>query len=55
MQLLAPKWVRFLVLLALVLVPASESHAQRIPLGYIWFAGASLLAPFVAVPVQWIG
>ena len=52
MQLLAPKWVRFLVLLALVLVPASEAHAQRIPEAYLWFAGASLLAPFVAVPIK---
>ncbi|MEE8261029.1 MAG: hypothetical protein V3R83_00985 [Gammaproteobacteria bacterium] len=52
MQLFAPKWVRFLVLLALVLVPASEAHAQRIPLVYLWCAGASLLAPFAAVPIK---
>ncbi len=52
MQLLAPKWVRFLVLLALVLVPASGAHAQRIPEVVIWCAGASLLAPFAAVPIK---
>jgi hypothetical protein len=36
----------------LVLFPASAAHAQRIPDVYIWFAGAGLLAPFVAVPVK---
>ncbi len=52
MELPAPKWVRFLVPLAFVLLPASAAHAQRIPEVVIWSAGASLFAPFVAVPVK---
>jgi hypothetical protein len=37
---------------ALVLFSASAAHAQRIPDEFIWFAGASLFAPFVAVPIK---
>ena len=48
----APIGVRFFVLLALVLFSASEAHAQRIPQEFLWFAGASLFAPFVAIPVK---
>ena len=47
-----PKWVRFLVPLALVLLSPSAAYAQRIPEEFVWFAGASLLAPFVAVPIK---
>jgi len=36
----------------LVLLVAGDAHAQRIPQEFIWFAGASLFAPFVAVPVK---
>ena len=52
MHLRAPKWIRFVVPLALVLLPASAAHAQRIPDAAIWWVGASLLAPFLAVPVK---
>jgi len=52
MELRAPNWVRFLVPPALVLLSANPAHAQRIPEIVIWSAGASLLAPFVAVPVK---
>jgi hypothetical protein len=52
MELRAPRWVRFLVPVALVLLPASAAQAQRIPDVAIWFAGTSLLAPFIAVPVK---
>jgi hypothetical protein len=46
------KCIRFVVPLALVLFPASAAHAQRIPDEAIWWVGASLLAPFLAVPVK---
>ena len=52
MKLRAPKWVRFLVPLALVLLSANAAHAQRIPETVVWSAGPSLFAPFVAVPVK---
>ena len=48
------KWVRFIVPLVWVLFSADAAHAQRIPDVYIWFAGASLLAPFVAVPIKMV-
>jgi hypothetical protein len=52
MHLRAPEWVRFVVPLALVFLPASAAHAQRIPDEAIWWAGASLLAPLFAFPVK---
>ncbi len=52
MELRAPRWVRFLVPLALVLLSANAAHAQRIPEMVLWSAGAGLFAPFVAVPVK---
>ena len=47
-----PRWVRFLLPLALVLLSPSAAYAQRIPEEFAWFAGTSLFAPFVAVPVK---
>jgi hypothetical protein len=44
--------VRYLIPLVLVLLPASAAHAQRVPEVVVWSVGASLLAPFVAVPVK---
>ena len=41
-----------LLTMALLLVSANDAYAQRIPLIYLWFAGASLFAPFVAIPVK---
>jgi hypothetical protein len=52
MHLRAPKWIRLVLLLALVLLPAGAAHAQRIPDAAIWWVGASLLAPFLAVPIK---
>jgi hypothetical protein len=52
MEIRAPKWVRFLAPLGLLLFSASEAHAQRIPEVVLWSAGASLFAPFVAVPIK---
>ena len=52
MKLRAPRWIRFLIALALVLLSASAAHAQKVPEFVIWSAGASLLAPIVAVPVK---
>jgi len=43
---------RVLAPFALVLFSASAAHAQRIPDEFIWLAGASLFAPFVAVPIK---
>jgi hypothetical protein len=51
-RLYAPKWTPFVVPLALVLLPASAAHAQRISDAAIWWVGTSLLAPFLAVPVK---
>jgi hypothetical protein len=51
-KLLASRLVLFLFVPALLLVPASEAYAQRIPLIFVWCAGAGLFAPFVAVPVK---
>ncbi|MDH3520552.1 MAG: hypothetical protein OEM49_08860 [Myxococcales bacterium] len=36
----------------MVLLTASEAHAQRIPEILVWSAGVSVFAPFVAVPVK---
>jgi hypothetical protein len=52
MYLRAPKWVQFVVPLALVLLPASAAHAQKIPDAAIWWVGASLLAPLFALPLK---
>jgi len=43
---------RALLTMALFLVSSSDAYAQRIPTIYLWFAGAGLLAPFVAIPVK---
>ena len=52
MNLRAPIGARFLAPLALVLFSASAAHAQRVPEEFIWFVGASLFAPFVAIPIK---
>ena len=52
MNLCAPRWIGFFVPLAFVVFPAGEAHAQRIPESMVWSAGASLFAPFVAVPLK---
>jgi len=52
MRVRARRWACFVVPMALVLLPASAAHAQRVPDAAIWWVGASLLAPFLAVPVK---
>ena len=52
MKRLTSRWVPFLVVPVLLFVPSSDAYAQRIPIIYLWFAGAGLFAPFVAVPVK---
>jgi len=52
MELRSPKWPHFFVPITLVLLVAGDAHAQRIPQEFIWFVGASLFAPFVAIPVK---
>jgi hypothetical protein len=52
MHIRAPHWIPFVVSLALVFLPASAAQAQKIPDAAIWWVGASLLAPFLAVPVK---
>ena len=52
MELRATKCAQFHIALALVLLLPSVAHAQRVPEVAIWSAGASLFAPFVAVPVK---
>jgi hypothetical protein len=52
MQSLASRWIPFLIVPVFLLVSANEAYAQRIPLIFIWCAGASIFAPFVAVPVK---
>lgn len=52
MELRAPIAVWFLAPLTLLLFSANTAHAQRIPDEFLWFAGASLLAPFVAIPFK---
>lgn len=52
MQSLASRWIPFLIVPAFLLVSANEAYAQRIPLIFIWCAGASIFAPFVAVPLK---
>jgi hypothetical protein len=42
----------FLVLLTFSLLLPGEAHAQRVPDEFLWFAGAGLFAPFVAVPFK---
>jgi len=48
----AARWTRFHVGLVVVLLLPSVAHAQRVPEVVLWSAGASLFAPFVAVPVK---
>jgi hypothetical protein len=36
----------------LVLFSTTPAHAQRVPDEFIWFAGAGLFAPFVAIPIK---
>jgi hypothetical protein len=48
----ATKWVRLLVVPVFLLVPCSDAFAQRIPIIYLWLAGAGLIAPLVAVPFK---
>ena len=52
MNLRATIGVRFLAPPALFLFTTSPAHAQRIPDEFVWFAGASLFAPFVAIPIK---
>jgi len=52
MKLFASGRNRALLSVALFLVSASDAHAQRIPIIYLWFAGAGLFAPFVAIPAK---
>jgi hypothetical protein len=52
LDLRAPIGIRFLAPFALVLFSTSAAHAQRVPEEFLWFAGASLFAPFVAIPVK---
>jgi len=52
MKLLASRWIPFLFVPALLLFSASDAYAQRVPIIYLWFAGAGLFAPFVAVPFK---
>jgi len=52
LDLRAPIKARFLAPFALVLFSTSAAHAQRVPDEFIWFAGASLFAPFVAIPIK---
>jgi hypothetical protein len=52
METRAPGWGLFPVSLSLLLLSASPAHAQRVPEVVLWSAGASLLAPFVAVPIK---
>jgi hypothetical protein len=48
----APIGIRFLAPFALVFFIASPAHAQRVPDEFIWFAGTSLFAPFIAIPIK---
>lgn len=52
MELRAARCAQFHIAFVLVLLSASAAHAQRIPEEALWSAGASLFAPFVAVPVK---
>lgn len=52
MELRAARSARFHVALVVVLLLPSVAHAQRVPEIVLWSAGASLFAPFVAVPVK---
>jgi hypothetical protein len=46
------RWAHFLFVPALLVVQVGDAYAQRIPVIYLWFAGAGLFAPFVAMPVK---
>ena len=52
MQLLTSRWIPLFFVAAILLVSANEAYAQRIPLIFVWCAGASIFAPIVAVPVK---
>jgi hypothetical protein len=52
MQLLTSRWIPLFFVPAILLISANEAYAQRIPLIFIWCAGASIFAPIVAVPVK---
>jgi hypothetical protein len=52
MQLLASRWIPFLFVPAILVISVNEAYAQRIPLIFVWCAGAGLFAPIVAVPVK---
>ena len=52
MEFRAPIGVRSLALFVLVLFSTTPAHAQRVPDEFIWFAGAGLFAPFVAIPIK---
>jgi hypothetical protein len=52
MEFLGSAWLRFIFPLFLVLLSANTAHAQRVPEVVFWSAGASLFAPFVAVPLK---
>ena len=52
MQLLTSRWIPLFLVAAILLVSANEAYAQRIPLIFVWCAGASIFAPIVAVPVK---
>jgi hypothetical protein len=52
MQLLTSRWIPLFFVAAILLVSVNEAYAQRIPLIFVWCVGASIFAPFVAVPVK---
>ena len=52
MTLFGPRKFPVLVVSALLLVFAGDAYAQRVPIIYLWIAGAGLFAPFFAVPVK---
>ena len=52
MQLLTSRWIPLFFVAAILLVSANGAYAQRIPLIFVWCAGASIFAPIVAVPVK---
>jgi hypothetical protein len=52
MRLRASNWARFVIPFTFVFLAADRAHAQRVPDIVVWCAGASLFAPFVAVPVK---
>ena len=52
MTLFGPRKFSVLVVSALLLVFAGDAYAQRVPIIYLWLAGAGLFAPLFAVPVK---